>query len=871
MAFNRDTSMRYVPVAGDFVDVDDAVQGSADNYTTLRNGGRTSILVGLEAIMLAIADADSIKAHDSSIFIVQVWDGYNFEFRNYDFSDSAKTQAILDRFTEWQYDTWRGVPNNADVLAFINDNDFPTVFYDRSHDTVLDRSEDSDGIPFIVQALRDNTDSPNDFANVQIVRNGVPIGTKDRSNLLNGDWATVAIKVLCIQMARSIALLPNRVTRFQFDSEVFPAISDYDTSEGPPTLEQADVLADADGIITNPDTLTHFHEFTGGPTTSVIDESNQELQELVWADDRASFNVIHERVSAIAKGVWPTIEITTDPLFTPRQFNDLDAVQHWTSVTYAPAHPFRIAEKVKEAFARNRVNNQTSRVMVGPQLSNLIPLPEFPDDNPPDWGDGTTESRATPPDIYSEAIWCAIANGVQGIVGFGVTDLFETNEVANDGELKTDDMSIELWARLKELKDPTSVTSHSRYLYDPLNSLLTTWTPKANRTAILFSRSNYLFSSGAGATYSGQGTSEDPYTWAVPPIAGNRRHADDHAYENVFRALMKTGEPFDAIWDDDIIDGRLDDYKCVVIPNLWWVRRDVFDALEAYVAAGNIVITHLGSVLETDMSADNIALLRILDENYHDESSPLTSVAPAYFIPFITFASGGLDAARYETFLTALASDIVVNMSPLVPRVLVTSVANPTREFEVTTNIMTADSVDYLIVVNNKRTDGEESNWYFDQGTGRIGTGPEAELGVSIRKTQDLGVDQIVTIDWGGFDLTDVITGQEYLAPVSLTLLGGGGVVLRRTNPHGSFVDPFRKSMGWLSESIQSSSSSSSISTSSSSQSSSSSSTGIIEVPVGKELDKVGASSSSIDSTGASSATSDSVGPVSSTLTNPTS
>ena len=435
-----------------------------------------------------------------------------------------------------------------------------------------------------------------------------------KTNFFSGDFIELSAKQTILRLAP--LMRSGLVRRVMLDSE-------YKVGIGTDPLTRA--AAAADGV-------AEFEPYRDGPDepyTRVVPDDDPHWQCLRWVYAHKTKAVSSRTIGRMIRTLWPGVEVTTDPLNDYaglEEFADLDVVQHWVRVHYAPRNPRSAAYYAERGRVHVRASDGKKEVHLGPQLGR---------------GD-----RATPRHMLSEACWLAVAFGCRGVTHWG----FQAIRQKEDGAWSPGGRAA--WATLQRLR---------RELYDRHAELLLSWTPRPRRLAMLVSRADLAYASG-GRGYEGH-----------------------EAAENVYRAMLSIGEPADIVYDVEVLDGRLRDYKALVVPSLYVANRSLVERIEALAAGGGTVIAHGDSVLA---GRTKVKALR----------GDLTPVYKDYLIR--KQEPGTLRPDQYAAFLDALGAAIRRAL-PFEPRV---GLDSP----RVIANLMTDGRDEYLVLVNDHRRYGPE-------------------------------------------------------------------------------------------------------------------------------------------------------------------
>lgn len=431
--------------------------------------------------------------------------------------------------------------------------------------------------------------------------------------------------------------------------------------------------------------------------TLTIPESDPQWQFDRWRRDHDTLNVTHRTIANSISKLWPGLRVTTDPIMDNAaltQFYGLDAVQHWIRVHYAPRHPRSVGYFAERSRAHLRGlpgrKDQPTEIIIGPQLGR--------------------DGRGTPVDMLSEACWLAIAHGARGLTHWGAHCIYEEDgSFAPNGEAA--------WQILKRMREE---------VYEPHADLLTRWQPTPRRAAMLVSNVDQQHD------------------------AGGRHQQGPEATENMYRALMATGEPVDVIYDEQIHAGELDQYEVLFVPSLYVADQALLDCIKAFETNGGTVVTHSNSALEA-----NLPNVTIIEQN----------LAPRYRDYWIRKGETSLRPDEYAAFLNDL-TETLKNSFPFKTQISV-------NRNDVSINLMELDGKEYIVLVNDNRTYGKERE--------ALGHPYMLDKGMETKVILE-GVD--------GKSYQDVISGEKYQPDandnIEVELAPGWGAILESVNAEGA-------------------------------------------------------------------------------------
>ncbi len=397
--------------------------------------------------------------------------------------------------------------------------------------------------------------------------------------------------------------------------------SEYSTGVGDDPLSAAALDADEPGV-----PLTSF-EPPSDRFTKVFADDDPVWRSAAWRSRWGVSNVGHRAIADAAGELWPGVEITTDPIDDKadlEQFRGLDLVQHWVRVHWAPRHPRSVAYYAERGRVHERNHASVRGVVIGAQLGR--------------------DNRRTPPDMLSEAGWMAVAFGARGVTHWGNQAIFNEDGGFVEG-------AEPAWEALRRLRAE---------VYDPLAERMTRWSPPPRRMAMLLSRSD-----------------------AITDAGRRRTHAE--ATENTYRAILSTGEPCDVVYDAEVLEGRLAEYRVLIVPSLYTATESLVAQIRAFAEAGGTVVAHEGSVLK------GVKGLKVLRED----------LAPRYRDYWIRRGEPSLLPHEYAEFLHGLAGSIGAAL-PFEPAIEVDSP-------RVVGNLLDDGEERFLVLVNDARAYGPEA------------------------------------------------------------------------------------------------------------------------------------------------------------------
>lgn len=257
-----------------------------------------------------------------------------------------------------------------------------------------------------------------------------------------------------------------------------------------------------------------------------------------WFDGEGSDGPVNRAAAEAIREAAPGVLVTTDPLmdgYAYGQYRGMDILQDWVRVHQAPRDPLSIAYRVERLKAHRRWyarhgdrRGGNAQIWIGPQL-----------------GTGTEGSRyAAPADVFEEALWLAAAFGARGVTLWG----YDTVD-------RGDPLDADTWSRIPKFRD--ALTGK--------NAILLEAQDVPRKCAVLLSKANAVFT-------------KRPY------------YEVDDNYEHFYRILLTAHVPADVVYDDDVLEGRLAQYRAVFLPGLEKLTDELEARIEEYRKGGGRVV-----------------------------------------------------------------------------------------------------------------------------------------------------------------------------------------------------------------------------------------------------------------------------------------
>jgi hypothetical protein len=250
----------------------------------------------------------------------------------------------------------------------------------------------------------------------------------------------------------------------------------------------------------------------------------------------------------------------------------------------------------------------------------------------------------------------------------------------------------------------------NRDLYVKHGELLTTWKPVPRRAAFWLSHCD-LAHSGI-----------ERYDFA---------YADEKA-DDLFRALLDAGEPFDIIYDDEVLAGRLAQYRLLVIPPIKTATVSMVEALMAFIANDGTVVAPEGFDLPVARGVKTVAVPNGTDKADRETNYPTWREE--------------ITRTEYRDWLHSVA-EAMMDAAGLTPRVRL-------DRRDVIANLMEAGGRKYLVLVNDNREFGP---WAEKYGETSLDKGVTTRVTVAmdgVKKVVDVDAGTAVPVTNGRFSLT---------------------------------------------------------------------------------------------------------------------
>jgi hypothetical protein len=453
-----------------------------------------------------------------------------------------------------------------------------------------------------------------------------------------------------------------------------------------------------------------------GSSPGVIPSTGNIWKGIKAFNESASPNVRHQTARTVARSVWPTLDVFTDPAYYRRDnYVGLDVTCTWVRVHMAPRHP--IAAAFSAEWHRQIARHDSStpkKALVGAQLGRgaygAVPVDMLTEScwmvacfgchGTSHWGDdsicnsdyGDTGTITGISLGNPTTITCASAHGL--IVGdvIKISGNVATVDSINGSHIvrsipTTTTFTINVNVTDRGNNNGTWVVKKFRYggqaswnalaslkadLYDPHSDLLLNWTPRSRRFAVY---------DGLESTW---------FYWL-----------EAYYVDNITRAAFRTGEPFDHIGGWEILDNVLNNYDCLLCPASYVIPSDIRDKIKAFAEGGGTVICAPNSALNQAGEADSWDWpdgnsLDVLDGTYSDKYG--SNLAPTY--QDYKIAQGqGLYPHEYRDFLDNVAADLISKF-PWTSRISM-------DRKDVICNWLQKDGNEYVVLINDRRAYGD--------------------------------------------------------------------------------------------------------------------------------------------------------------------
>ena len=426
-----------------------------------------------------------------------------------------------------------------------------------------------------------------------------------------------------------------------------------------------------------PKLLGKHRRLLGAPR-GIIPDDDPGYRFLHWWHSAGSFIPLHKATAKAILASYPSVEVTTDPVMDRAcigQFAGMNMVQHWIRVHFRPRSPLSVPFYVERARVHQRSGGH--RICIGPQLGNDRIAP-----------------ASTPADMLTEACWLAVAFGASDITHWGYQYIhYSQFEYRPGGEAA--------WAALAKL---------NRELYLKHGKLLTTWEPTPRRSALWLSHCD--------AVHQGEGRYD--FSFAMERA------------EDLFRAVLTTGEPFDVLYDDEIRAGALKHYRLLVAPDIRTTPADIASRIRDFIAAEGAVVFTDGARL-AGVTGIRTAAIKWEEANHPREMSP----------------------SEYRGWLKR-SGKLVLRAAGMKPRIQFAGTG-------AIASLMSTPADNYLVLVNDHRTLGEWAATHKNM-------------------AEDKGMPLDVTFKFDAMRMIDADTGEAFSVedgPFRIRLEPGWGRILR--------------------------------------------------------------------------------------------
>jgi hypothetical protein len=259
-----------------------------------------------------------------------------------------------------------------------------------------------------------------------------------------------------------------------------------------------------------------------------------------WYELEGNDGVVNRIAADTVRSVAPAVMTTTDPLsdtYAYGQYDGMSILQDWVRVHQAPRDPLSIAyrvERLKCHQRRQRVSTPTGtkppEIWIGPQLGSKF----------------STGMYAAPADVFEEAFWLAAAFGARGFTCWG----FDTIDWSSPLDRDT-------WSRVRKFRDTIRGTYPQ----------ILTATDAQRKVAVLCSKANQV-------------------------LTRRAYYEIDDNYEHFYRILLTAHVPADILYDEDVLAGKLLQYKAVFLPGIEHSTPGLDAAIAAFQKAGGRVIRY---------------------------------------------------------------------------------------------------------------------------------------------------------------------------------------------------------------------------------------------------------------------------------------
>jgi len=251
---------------------------------------------------------------------------------------------------------------------------------------------------------------------------------------------------------------------------------------------------------------------------------------LGWYSSAGGDNAVNRVAAEAAHAALAGVLVTTDPLADGcayGQYQGMDVLQDWVRLHQAPRDPLSIAYHAERLKAHVRKEGR-GEIWIGPQLGTK--------------SGGT--NYAAPADLFEEGLWLAAAFGARGVTIWGYDTVRHGNPLDDD-----------TWSRIAQFRK--GVAGDCAPLVGAKDA--------PRKCAVLLSKANQVFS-----------------TRVYYDVDGN--------YENFYRALLTAHVPADVLYDEDVLAGRLSEYKALFLPGIEHSTPELDAAISGFEKSGGRVV-----------------------------------------------------------------------------------------------------------------------------------------------------------------------------------------------------------------------------------------------------------------------------------------
>jgi len=195
----------------------------------------------------------------------------------------------------------------------------------------------------------------------------------------------------------------------------------------------------------------------------------------------------------------------------------------------------------------------------------------------------TTTSTPSPKDIKIWT-WQAISHGAKGVLYFAWRPRLKPSYEGGEFGLTGKDGSL--------LERTKAASSISKILRKKIEIFVSS-TPQKAKTAILYSYPAFYIAYGDRI--------EEPYTWS-PDIADKKMYLSSSLW-GAYKILWEENIPIEFISPQQILDGALSKYICLVLPFQYVINEDVGDKISEFVSSGGNVIADFACGMKDETAA----------------------------------------------------------------------------------------------------------------------------------------------------------------------------------------------------------------------------------------------------------------------------